>query len=159
MKNRAAVILAIAILACFMGACSRKASFREYAVDKVCDTEPRVRITKITVTDKDTRVNFKYEYKSRSASLQPGTKEALTLAPPGNADALTIVADGSGRKYLLLRVEGIPTLPDHVFLQEGSVVEFILIFERLDDTVRKINIVEKATGMDITWQFLNIQLQ
>jgi hypothetical protein len=43
-------------------------------------------------------------------------------------------------------------------LREGSIVESVLVFERIDDAVRKFDIIKGPAGMDIPWQFLNIQL-
>ena len=69
-----------------------------------------------------------------------------------------IIAAGSGKKYNLLKVSGIPTLPDSVSPLNGNVFDIVMVFERIDDSVKKIDIVEGNAGMLITWQFLNIQL-
>lgn len=139
-----------------LGACSSHKN-RDYVLDKVCDTEPRFRITKITITDKDTRVNCRYFYKALGKEAQNPGGEALGVAPPGHPAAISIIAD-SGKKYNLLKVTGIPTLPDTVHPQDGDVLDIQLVFERIDDSVKKINILEGNAGMSITWQFLNIQL-
>ena len=158
MKYRAFIMFIAAILVCFISACSSHKMDREYVQDKVCDTEPRLRITKITVTDNETRVNCKYTYKaSGKKALKPGASEALAMAPPGNPAAMYIIASG-GKKYNLLKVSGIPTLPDSVIPVAGQVFDIQLVFERIDDSVKKIDIVEGNADMLVAWKFLNIQL-
>ncbi len=159
MKYRPTIMYMAAILFCLITACSSHKIDRTYVLDKVSDTEPRLRITKITVTDKETIVNCQYVYKALGIkALKPGASEALAMAPPGNPAAMHIIAAGSGKKYNLLKVSGIPTLPDSVSPLNGNVFDIVMVFERIDDSVKKIDIVEGNAGMLITWQFLNIQL-
>jgi len=146
------------VLLLFLCACSKERSPREYIINKVCDTEPRLKITKIMVTDKETIVNCKYFFKTLGRKAQNPGGEALGVAPPGDQAAIAIIADGSGKKYKLLKVTGIPILPDSVHPRDGDVLDIVLVFERIDDSVKKINIIEGNAGMSIIWQFLNIQL-
>jgi hypothetical protein len=128
-------------------------------MDKVCDTEPRLKITKIMVTDKGTTVDCKYFY-GASGKIKPGGDEALAVAPPGDAAAIYIAASGTGKKYKLLKVSGVPTLPDSRRLKDGDVVDFVLVFDRIDDDVRKIDIVEGDNKqLSNTWKFLNVPLK
>jgi hypothetical protein len=157
MKYKAAVIFLSAVLVFVLGGCSREKMEHVYVMNKICDTEPRLSITKITVTNKNTKVDFKYVYKIIRI-LTPGTNEALSVTPPGQTGALSIVSADGGKKYKLLKVDGIPTMPDYALLKTGSVVEFILTFERIDDFLKKFDIVEGDAGMTIPWKFLNIQL-
>lgn len=156
-KYKGTIMVSIVLVLISLCGCSREKISREYKMDKVSDTEPRLHITRITVTNKVTRVDFEYVYKVMRV-LTPGTAEALAVAPPGDAGALFIVAANGGKKYKLLKVEGVPTLPDYTILNEGKVAEFVLVFERLDDEVRKFDIAEDNIGSTIPWKFLNIQL-
>lgn len=159
MKYRANIMFRAAILVLVLCACSSHKTDRVYVLDKVCDTEPRLRITKITVTGDETIVNCKYTYKAMgNKMLKPGAVEALALAPPGRPAAIAVIATDSGKKYALLKVSGIPTLPDSIAPRNGDVLDIQLVFERIDDSVKKIDIVEGSEGMSIPWQFLNIQL-
>src|SRR5208337_219494 len=107
MKRRIFMAVVLLLSLC---ACSKERSSRQYIMDKVCDTEPRLKITKIMVTDKETIVNCKYFFKTLGKKAQNPGGEALGVAPPGDPAAIAIIADGSGKKYKLLRVSGIPTL-------------------------------------------------
>jgi len=157
MKHKGAIMLSVMLVLISLCGCSKEKISGEYKMDKVSDTEPRLHIMKVTVTNKATRVDFKYVYKVMRV-LAPGTAEALAVSPPGDAGALFIVAANGGKKYKLLKVEGVPTLPNYTVLQEGKVAEFVLVFERLDDDVRKFDIGEDNVGSTIPWKFLNIQL-
>jgi hypothetical protein len=157
MKYGITIMLIVMSVLFISGGCSRGKVNREYAMDKVSDTEPRLHITRITVTNKETKVNFKYVYKGMRV-LAPGAAEALAVAPPGHAGALSIIAANGGKKYNLLKVEGVPTLPAYTILKEGTVAEFVLVFERLDDDVKKFDITEDTISTTISWKFINIQL-
>jgi len=129
----------------------------EYAMNVVCDTNPELRIKKVTVTDSKTIFNL--VFKSESTSW-------IRTAAPGQQTAFYIADPDSRAEYKLLNVEGIAMEPSQTSLEEGESVAFKLTFERIPDSLSTFHLIEGKTnsfgqdGMPTrSWTFMNVKLK
>jgi len=120
---------------------------RQYNLSKVCDSPCRsLEITQIVVSSRDTRIRF------RSTNSWDNAR----VYPPGHIKAFYIVTDQ--KRYRLLDIQGIAISPNSMSLSNGD--EFLLMFERIDDGITTINVIEGDDQSDATyWNFLNIELR
>lgn len=105
----------------------------QYEMDVVCDNEPELRLTRVTVTDTKTICDFTYT--SQTAS-------PIGVAAPCQQTAFYIADPDTRVEYKLLNVEGNSLLPQVTNLQPSESINFILTFERISNNLTKFHIIE-----------------
>ena len=84
-------------------------------------------IEKIELTETATIVHYKYAVSSEWANIRKET---------------CIFDFSNGKKYHLLKTEGLPIAPEKYYFKESQIFKFKLHFERIPDTLRQFDIIE-----------------
>jgi hypothetical protein len=128
-----------------------------YEMNTACDTNPELRITRVTQSDTKTIIDL--------AFTSQGTSKIRTAAP-GQQTAFYIADPDTRTEYKLLNVEGIAMEPVWTELTEvGQTVNFRLTFERIPDALTKFHLIEGKV-ISVTedglpahnWTFMNVEL-
>ncbi|WP_102406973.1 S1C family serine protease [Parabacteroides bouchesdurhonensis] len=104
-----------------------------------------LKITQVQVSDNYTKIKFEYTnlYASDGwCSIDPSAY---------------IISNDTGKKYSMIRAEGIPTSPQaHYFSRQYEKLYFTLIFPALPKNTAQFSFIETE---DSEWRFYNIKLQ
>ncbi|MEL6256175.1 MAG: hypothetical protein AAFR87_29495, partial [Bacteroidota bacterium] len=111
-------------------------------------------IERVVITDRSTFVRIKVSNASRDSHW-------VSLAPKSSSEAFKIVGRGSNRHktYKLRNVKDMAFYPNTTELKPNGYQYFILEFERIDDNIGFINIVEGKNQRNGAWNFYQIDLR
>ncbi|MEM8888645.1 MAG: hypothetical protein AAGD28_11735 [Bacteroidota bacterium] len=111
-------------------------------------------IERVVITDRSTFVRIKVSNASRDSHW-------VSLAPKSSSEAFKIVGRGSNRHktYKLRNVKDMAFYPNTTELKPNGYQYFTLEFERIDDNIGFINIVEGKNQRNGAWNFYQIDLR
>ncbi len=130
------------------------AAEKVYTMEKICATQPMIKITKIVTSKEETKITIVFENTTDS-------KTWARIYPPGHAMAFYITDVKNTNKYYLLDSENIAIAPTKTDIYPGTSLEFTLIFEAIPTTMKNFHLVEGTLPSERmnTWYFSNIKLQ
>ena len=107
-------------------------------------TNPRLKITKVQITDQHTIVEFLY------VSQQNFTHACVN-------PNMHLVDVKTGKQYAQIKIENIPNCPDMYYFQKmGQRLRFRVYFKKLENFVRYINVIE---DMENGFNFYKVHLK
>jgi len=142
------------LLLSFLAANVNASEQKEYIVNKVCNTQPNLTMTKIVITEDETLVTF--VYKNGGSKTQD-----IGILPPGHKEAFYITKIDKTKKFHLLDISGISIWPSKSKIKSGESIEYTLTFERIDDSMKRLHLIEGeiADQTSTYWHFLNVKLK
>ncbi|GIV78800.1 MAG: hypothetical protein KatS3mg050_3194 [Litorilinea sp.] len=101
----------------------------------VCSGADELAIKKVTVSDHSTQVDFRYH--------ATGYGQRIQASPPNSPGAFYLTNAEGSESYRLTEIIGdIAIAPDWTELWKGDNLEFSAVFERIDESMHTVNIIE-----------------
>jgi len=115
-------------------------------------TASYVQIEHIANNEQHTTISFKVtNYENRALEL--------FLERPGSDGAFFIVDAANQREYRMTGASGLRTRPYTTTLEPGQSLRFSVDFERLDEGVKRIHLLEGNMDSENRWNFYDINLE
>jgi Trypsin-like serine proteases, typically periplasmic, contain C-terminal PDZ domain len=115
------------------------------SVSTIPDDNKGLKIKRVQITHTQTIVDLEYDNSVNGSGW-------ITISTN-----TYIVSYNTGKKYTMVRAEGIPTEPQkHHFKSAYEKVQFRLIFPALPQNTTKFNLIESESS---SWKFIGIQLK
>lgn len=113
-------------------------------VSKVFNDNKGLIITKILINSVYTIIDLEFDNSVNGAGW-------ISISPE------TFIANPiSGKKYVMLKTEGIPVKPQKLYISSDEKVQFRLIFPALPTGIRSINVIEPEGS---SWKFYGVSLK
>lgn len=145
MKKQAWALGAIMLI----GAMTANAADKVYTLQHREQSDPRLYITSVVVSEEQTRVDL--EYRSDCSNCETNIK----VAAPDMGATMYIQDTSNGKVYRMRGAEGIAIAPDKTFVKAGSTRKFSLYFPPIP--MGEFDLLEGATKEP--WKFRNIVLR
>lgn len=126
-----------------------------YSVEKVADTVPFLRITKVAVSGSSTKITFRY-------TASGDQDRRIGVHPPGHGGAFRIQATTGTATYALTGVRRVAVLPDRTLVPQGSSREFTLVFEAIPETMNAFHVGEgdyDPESGESAWHFRDVEFR
>lgn len=111
-----------------------------------------VNIERIVLEERSTMVHFKLTNYEREPMR-------LFLERPNDDGAFFITDAETQREYRMIRAYGLNLRPYETLVDVGQTISFSIEFERLDDSSKRIHILEGDDETDTRWNFYDVRLK